>query len=293
MADASANANLKLLKKGGFMKQKQRDCFSMRLKTIGGQLTAQQLATIQQVAEKYGKGYIHLTSRQGVEIPFIHLEDIETVKKELNKGGVYNGVCGPRLRTITACQGNAICPSGLIDTQHLAQEFEKRYGGREFPCKFKLGITGCPNNCLKAEENDLGVKGGILPTWKQEKCIYCGLCQAVCPTKAITVDKEKHTLTYRKDDCVYCGKCVTNCPVTAWRGKAGYNISLGGSYGKNIAIGKHVIPLLTDEQDVYKVADVVLDFFEHNAKAGERFAKVLERVGWDDLEKRIKEALAK
>ena len=132
-----------------------------------------------------------------------------------------------------------------------------------------------------------------MPTWQADKCIYCGLCQVVCPTQAITVDKEKHTLQYRSNDCVYCGKCVTNCPVSAWRGKAGYNISLGGSYGKNIAIGQHVLPLLTKEEDVYKVADVVLDFFEKNAKPGERFAKVLARVGWDGLEAKLKEDLSK
>ena len=157
------------------MKQKQKDRFSMRLKTIGGQVTIEQLETIRHVAETYGHGYIHLTSRQGIEIPFIALEDIDTVKKELAKGGVQNGVCGARLRTITACQGNAVCPSGLIDTQHIARECEARYGGREFPAKFKIGITGCPNNCLKTEENDLGIKGGIEPQWHHDDCIFCGL----------------------------------------------------------------------------------------------------------------------
>ncbi|MFR0781422.1 MAG: hypothetical protein ACLSHP_00200 [Coprococcus sp.] len=27
------------------------------------------------------------------------------------------------------------------------------------PHKFKFGVTGCQNNCLKAEENDVGIKG--------------------------------------------------------------------------------------------------------------------------------------
>lgn len=287
-----ATENLKELKKGGFMKQKQKDRFSMRLKTIGGQLTGKQLATIQMVAEKYGHGYIHLTSRQGVEIPFIALDDIDAVKKDLAAGGVYNGVCGPRLRTITACQGDAICPSGLIDTQKIALECEKRYGGREFPCKFKIGITGCPNNCLKTEENDLGIKGGVKPAWNADACIFCGLCGVVCPTQAITVDKESQQLTFTEDKCVYCGKCVTNCPVSAWEGTKGYNISLGGLYGKQIAIGRHFLPLLTDENDIYKVIDVVLDFFEQHAQAGERFGKMVDRIGWDTIETIVKEALA-
>ena len=70
------------LKKGGFMRQKQKNHFSLRLAVVGGQVSASQLAAITRVAEEYGKGYIHLTSRQGIEIPFIQLEDIDKVKEQ-------------------------------------------------------------------------------------------------------------------------------------------------------------------------------------------------------------------
>lgn len=43
-------------------------------------MSAEQLAKVAEVAEKYGEGYVHLTSRQGVEIPFIKLDQIEEVK---------------------------------------------------------------------------------------------------------------------------------------------------------------------------------------------------------------------
>ena len=90
------------LKKGGFMRQKQKNCFSLRLKVVGGHLDAKQLATIAEVAEKYGNGYVHLTSRQGVEIPFIKLDEIEEVKEALSEGNCEPGVCGPRVRTVTS-----------------------------------------------------------------------------------------------------------------------------------------------------------------------------------------------
>ena len=47
------------------------------------------------------------------------------VKEELAKGGVGTGVCGPRVRTVTACQGSEICPSGCIDTYTLAKELDE------------------------------------------------------------------------------------------------------------------------------------------------------------------------
>ena len=104
------------LKKGGFMRQKQKNNFSLRLRTVGGHMSAEQLAKVAEVAEKYGEGYVHLTSRQGVEIPFIKLDQIEEVKNALAEGDVVPGVCGPRVRTVTACHGAAICQSGCIDT---------------------------------------------------------------------------------------------------------------------------------------------------------------------------------
>ncbi|MCD7884262.1 MAG: 4Fe-4S binding protein, partial [Lachnospiraceae bacterium] len=181
------------LKKGGFMRQKQKDNFSLRLQVVGGTLTAENLAKIAEVAEKYGEGYVHLTSRQGVEIPFIKLKDIDSVKEELAEGGCKPGVCGPRVRTVTACQGNAVCPSGNIDCQDIAKKLDQRYFGRELPHKFKFGVTGCQNNCLKAEENDVGIKGALNVKWRQEDCIGCGVCEQACRSHAITLVDGKVT----------------------------------------------------------------------------------------------------
>lgn len=69
------------------MRQKQKDNFSLRLAVVGGTLTAENLRKIAEVAEKYGDGHVHLTSRQGVEIPFVKLQDIDEVKDSLAQGG--------------------------------------------------------------------------------------------------------------------------------------------------------------------------------------------------------------
>ena len=144
-----AKTDYAALKKGGFMRQKQKDNFSLRLAVVGGTLTAENLRKIAEVAEKYGDGHVHLTSRQGVEIPFVKLQDIDDVKDSLAEGGCVPGVCGPRVRPVTACQGSEICPSGNIDTYHIAKELNDRYFGRELPHKFKFGVTGCQNNDVR------------------------------------------------------------------------------------------------------------------------------------------------
>ena len=52
-------------------------------------------------------------------------------------------MCGPRVRTITACQGSVVCPSGNIDSYDIAKKLDERYFARELPHKFKFGVTGC------------------------------------------------------------------------------------------------------------------------------------------------------
>lgn len=283
-----AQVDYAALKKGGFMRQKQKGYFSLRLQVVGGNLTAENIKKISEVAEKYGHGYVHLTSRQGVEIPFINFEDIEEVKAELAKGGCKPGVCGPRVRTVTACQGEGVCPSGNIDTLKVATELDMRYFGRELPHKFKFGVTGCQNNCLKAEENDLGVKGALDVKWVQEKCIDCGVCEKACRAGALSSQDGRIILDETK--CNYCGRCVKSCPTDAWEGESAYEVSFGGLFGNTINKGDAFLPLIKTEEQLYRVTDAAIQFFADHAKPGERFKFTIDRIGWDEFKKVMEEA---
>lgn len=280
-------ADYAALKKGGFMRQKQKNNFSLRLRVVGGNLTSVQLAKIAEVAEKFGDGHVHMTSRQSVEIPFIKLDDINEVKAALAEGGVEPGVCGPRVRTVTACQGAAICPSGCIDTYSLAKELDERYFARELPHKFKFGITGCQNNCLKAEENDLGIKGGIKVKWRESDCIGCGVCEKACRTGAVKIEDGKVIVDESK--CNFCGRCFKACPTEAWDTVHGYIVSFGGLFGNSINKGEAIIPFIEDKEKLMEICDAAIEFFAENAKAGERFKFTLDRVGKDKFVDKIME----
>ena len=276
------------LKKGGFMRQKQKGFFSLRIQVVGGNLTAENIKAVADVAEKYGKGYVHMTSRQGIEIPFINFEDIEEVRAKLADGGVKPGVCGPRVRTVTACQGSEICPSGCIDTYSLAKKLDEHYFGRELPHKFKFGVTGCQNNCLKAEENDVGIKGAAQVSWKEDTCIHCGVCEKACRENAISFKDDKLVIDTEK--CNYCGRCAKSCPVDAWYVNEAFIVSFGGTFGNHISKGQEFLPLITSEEQLFRVTDAAIQFFDDYANPGERFKFTIDRVGAEKLQEVLKGA---
>jgi anaerobic sulfite reductase subunit C len=276
------------LKKGGWMRQKQKDRFALRVHVVGGTLTAEQLAGIQKVADRFGHGYVHLTARQSLEIPWMKLEDIEEIKKELAKYGVSPSVCGPRVRTTTACQGSTTCPSACIDTQDLAKKIDRRYFARELPGKFKFGCTGCRNNCLKTEENDIGIKGAERVEWNENECIACGVCVKACREEAITL--KDGTITINRERCSYCGRCAKSCPVGAYTEHPGYLVSFGGLFGNHIHRGKQIVPFFEGEEKLYRICDAAVDFFDRNAKAGDRLQFAIDRYGQERFEELIRRA---
>jgi dissimilatory sulfite reductase (desulfoviridin) alpha/beta subunit len=223
-----------------------------------------------------------------VEIPFIRLRDVNAVRDALREGGVDTGVCGPRVRTVTACQGASICPSGCIETSALAVEISTRYYGRALPHKFKFGVTGCRNNCLKAEENDVGVKGAYIMRWEKEACILCGVCLKACRENALSAPGDEILLDAAR--CNNCGRCAKSCPTDAWQGESAYLLSFGGMFGNKIAQGRAFLPAFRDKETLFRVTDAALDFFDAHANDSERFRTAIERGGWELFEHAIMEA---
>jgi formate hydrogenlyase subunit 6/NADH:ubiquinone oxidoreductase subunit I len=52
----------------------------------------------------------------------------------------------------------------------------------------------------------------------REKCIGCRMCQRICPSNAISIekvaDKQFKAVVYM-DRCIFCGQCVDSCPRDA------------------------------------------------------------------------------
>ncbi len=280
-------ANIDELKKIGIISQKQKDLYTIRIKAVAGDFTTEELSVIAHAAKKYGDGKVHLTTRQGVEIHNVHVSTIEEAKNALTNGGIVLGACGPRGRGIVACPGAATCKYGIIETKELAKELDSLYFRKEAPAKFKISVSGCPNNCSKPVENDVGVMGGVLPEWQKDACIDCGLCEKVCPTEAIIKTAKGYELIL--DRCILCGICINNCPVSAWtEKKKGYTLWLGGTMGKKPRLATKAKVLIENKEELLSFIERAYEFFKREGRKKERFGHCLDRYG---LEKALKEIL--
>jgi dissimilatory sulfite reductase (desulfoviridin) alpha/beta subunit len=275
-------ANVDELKRVGIVGQKQKDYYLIRLRAIGGGMTAGELDVVAAVSRKYGDGKVHLTTRQGVEIHNIHADDLRAAREELELGGIVLGVCGPRGRGIVACPGAATCSSGIIETKELAAELDAAYLRKQAPHKFKIGISGCPNNCSKPVENDIGVMGGVLPGWNREACIACKLCVSICPAQAIEQRDKDFVLDAEK--CILCGLCINNCPSSAWTAqKTGYTLYLGGTMGKKPRLGTKARVLIETKEELKGYINRAFDYYVAHGKKKERFGHTLDRIGVDKV----------
>ena len=50
-------------------------------------------------------------------------------------------------------------------------------------------------------------------SWFPEKCIFCLQCMLNCPTGAIMINKAKKEYFLDFGKCIYCGVCQEVCPV--------------------------------------------------------------------------------
>jgi dissimilatory sulfite reductase (desulfoviridin) alpha/beta subunit len=292
MASDSGKTTIDLgnLKAGGFIKERGKDLFTVRLRVPGGRMAVPRLKKIAEVAEKYGGEFVHLSVRQSIELININFKDFDAVVAELGEGQQKVASCGARVRVPIACGGCEYNPNGLVDSQRSALEVdEKLFGTPTGHHKFKVGFAGCPFDCPKTAINDVGFQGGIWPKLNSDECISCGLCAKSCTEGAITMGADGKP-EFHADACIYCGDCVKVCPTEAWKvAKKGYTVRIGGKWGRHPLVGTLFATFLPEDRVVEFIAEVLAWYKEKADGAGRtRIGDIIIREGADSLLNRLR-----
>jgi NAD(P)H-nitrite reductase large subunit len=146
-----------LLEKGAIL-QRDKETYAIAPHIPGGIITDfSVLRAIADTSERFGAKAVKLTSAGRFAIVGIRAEDLDQVWQELGLSpGAAVGLC---VRSIKVCPGTTFCRIGVQDAVGVGLKLDEKYHGYALPYKFKMGVSGCPNNCSESSIKDLGLVG--------------------------------------------------------------------------------------------------------------------------------------
>src|ERR1700752_5141940 len=107
-----------------------------RIKIPAGGLNATQLETFADRAEEYSDGIAHITTRQDVQLHYVHIEDTPSIMRRLAAANITTReACGNSVRNVTACPYAGVCQDEVFDVTPYSRALSK----------FLLGHPDCQN----------------------------------------------------------------------------------------------------------------------------------------------------
>ena len=146
----------------GVYGQRQDGVMMIRAKLPGGFVTPEQLEALAVVAEKFGGGKGHVTTRQNVQYHFVPQADVEDALRILAASGITTKeACGHSVRNWTCCPFAGVAKDEPFDptpyVEALARHLLRGPYSSTLPRKLKPSLGGCcGTDCSQAFINDLG-----------------------------------------------------------------------------------------------------------------------------------------
>jgi sulfite reductase (ferredoxin) len=144
----------------GIHPQKQPGLVYVGAAVVRGRLTAAQMRTVADLADRHAEGELRTTNMQNLLIPNVSIERAAVLADALTTAGLQVGG-SPFARGVVACTGMEFCKLAITETKTFArwlvEELDERLPG--FEQHLKLHVTGCPNSCGQHWIADLGLEG--------------------------------------------------------------------------------------------------------------------------------------
>ncbi len=134
----------------------------VRVKVPYGSLTPEQLDMCGHLADKYSRGWGHITTRQNIQFHFVELERVPALLRDMASVGLTSReACGDTVRNVQGCHLAGACPYEVLDISPWAEaayrHFLRNPYAQRLPRKFKINFSGCVTDCGQAMFNDVGV----------------------------------------------------------------------------------------------------------------------------------------
>jgi sulfite reductase beta subunit-like hemoprotein len=150
----------------GIYGQRQPGVQMIRTKIPGGILTARQMDQLALIADEFGGGKGHLTTRQNIQYHFVPLLRVPPLLHRLadvrltTREACYNTV-----RNVTACPLSGLLEDEAFDVHPYARKVAFAFLHKELtdslPRKFKIAFSGCKEDCMLCAIHDIGLRAVI------------------------------------------------------------------------------------------------------------------------------------
>ncbi len=144
----------------GIHAQKQSGLSTVGAVALRGRITADQMQSSAELAERFATGELRATNMQNLLVVNVPTVNAESLAKELDDIGLRVGGSSFARGTV-ACSGTEFCKLAITETKAysrwLVEELDDRLPG--FEQHLKLHVTGCPNSCGQHWIADIGLEG--------------------------------------------------------------------------------------------------------------------------------------
>jgi sulfite reductase alpha subunit len=262
------------------------------------------------LADEYGNGHLRWTTAGSIEFGVRRERLLEAVVAA-NEAGLDVGSTGDDIRNLSACPGSYRCDLALVNAPDIAFALgqaaidDQQYPG--LPNKLKTGVSGCPNDCVRAQmQKDhafVGVFRGspvvdhdAMSRWIEKGsggAASVGSSAPVdleylirrCPGSAI--ERSGHSITIDDTACRHCMLCINKCPAIRPGAERGVAWVVGGKYGHRGANGPMTGFVLASfipavPPDYVEILDIYrrfLDLYADHGRRKERVGDMVVRLG--------------
>ena len=141
----------------------QLHAYMLRVAVPYGTLNSAQMDMLAHLAQTYDKGYGHFTTRQNIQYNWPELSDVPDMLSDLADVGMHAiQTSGNTIRNVTADHFAGAAADEIADPRPVAEllrQWSTDHPEFQFlPRKFKIAITGSPNDRAVTKAHDIGLR---------------------------------------------------------------------------------------------------------------------------------------
>jgi sulfite reductase (ferredoxin) len=148
-------------KRTNVVRQKQEGYVTAAIKLFMGDITAEQMLFVADLAERYSNGNLRTTINQNMVIRWVSVEMVPHLYEDLASRGLADP--GAELvEDIIACPGTDTCGLGITSSKGLARALAEVFPAGRVPEDLQdvsVKISGCHNSCAQHHISTIGLHG--------------------------------------------------------------------------------------------------------------------------------------